>query len=63
MEKSDRLCELFQMQTVLNERFVVNTDIMNVNAVFAGCIQKNEVNFKRQESGCMKKEETDTKSI
>jgi hypothetical protein len=44
MEKPDQLRELFQMQTAFNERLEA---------------KKNEVNFKRLDSGWMKKKETD----
>jgi hypothetical protein len=45
MEKSDPLCELTQMQTAFDERSVVHADIMNNNAGFTGCTQKNAANF------------------
>jgi hypothetical protein len=48
MKKPDQLRERFQMQTALDERLDV---------------KKNEVNFKRLDSGRTKKEEDDSKLV
>jgi hypothetical protein len=48
MEKPDPLREFFQMQTVLDEHLDA---------------RKSQVDFKRLDSGCTKKEETNTKPV
>jgi dimeric dUTPase (all-alpha-NTP-PPase superfamily) len=36
---------------------------MSADGVFAACVRKNQVNFKRQEGGCAVEDENDNKRI
>jgi hypothetical protein len=62
MEKPDQLGELFRMQRALNQRIGVHTDIIT-DDVFNAYVKKNEVNFKRQDSGYAQKDHNDSKHI
>ena len=56
MQPPDQLRELFRMQEALDRRNGVNTD-----DVLNAYVKKNEVNFKRQETGYVEKDHGDSK--
>jgi hypothetical protein len=56
MEKPDQLRELFRMQQSFNGRIGVHTNSMSY-------CKKNEVNFKRQDSGYAEKDHADSRHI
>ena len=63
MQNVGQLRELFRMQHALNQRIGVQTEGMSADDVFNAYVKKNEVNFKRQDSGYTEKDHADSKHI